>query len=347
MTKVLDKVTLWRPPKSLLLRAHERNVTALTIEDKLIIIDPGVAFWQRDLLRHFPGIDEIWLTHAHPDHCATVCNLQSQAGCKLFCSGHEKYVVQNPASFLRQEYKAAGSFKDEIFPRCLQPLASVIQHAIYGNWPPAKVDATFETLGMNRYGVQVLKLPGHTEGAVGFCLSDGDLRILLIGDLMQTRAGSEAVLAINLPRSNLDQAMSSLKTIKSMRPDILVPAHGEFLRGADAIAAAIEKVMENYQAYGDRILQFIETRQEIPSLAQIAKSVVFPWPPNYTAAFTQRRALVLAVLKSLCRQGRVSPGVKGLERVNTVLGQNESIATEGRRKHREAPKSFFVSYGLR
>ncbi|MFQ5630737.1 MAG: MBL fold metallo-hydrolase [bacterium] len=319
------KVTVWRAPRSLILGAHERNITVLKCENRTIVIDPGVHVWQRKLLTSFPSIDEIWLTHAHPDHCAVAGALQSKFGCKLLCSEHEKKIVRNPSQFFQEEYRAAGSFKDEILPRFLQPLDSFILRIIYGKWASANVDATFEELGMKQYNVEAMQLPGHTTGSIGFCLFENDRNVMVIGDLIQQRVGSEPVLSINLPRSDLDQAFSSLRKIQSMRPDILIPAHGEIIEGADVISSAIENVIQKYHAYEEKMLLSIEDWQEIPPLAYIAKKVPFTWPQSYPTSFTQKRALVFAVLKSLYHKGRLPTRLNGLEKLQSLPPQVKNI----------------------
>ena len=64
------RVSVWRAPSSGFRGAQEINVTALRLEGKTVVIDPGVERWRDDLLAVFPVIDEIWITHAHPDHAA-------------------------------------------------------------------------------------------------------------------------------------------------------------------------------------------------------------------------------------------------------------------------------------
>jgi len=291
-------------------------VTLLAIEGKKILIDPGVNWWEKDILTIFPRIDEIWLTHAHPDHAAIAGRLQSRLGCRVVCSEEDKEIIQHPGIFMEKEFEAAGQFKNDIFPRFLRPFDGFIRRIAYGKWPPARVEATFNELDKSLYGVQVIKLPGHTHGSVGFyVVSD---KVLIIGDLIQKRLG-DPVISMNLPQADLDEAFSSLEKILELNPDVIISAHGEEMRGPEHISETIQETKGKYQRYRAEVLSYLKNKKRIPSLSAIEEEVPFDWPPHYTAMFFEKRSLVLTILKSLYRSGELDPSFEGVERIKSVL----------------------------
>jgi glyoxylase-like metal-dependent hydrolase (beta-lactamase superfamily II) len=318
VSELSNQVKVWKAPEKWYRAGRERNVTCFDIEDKIILIDPGAEWWEKSLLEEFPRIDEIWLTHGHIDHVAIASKLQNSLGSRILSSEQTKKIVQNPSVFMDKEYKTAGEFKNEIFPWLLQPLDGIIKRISYGSWPPSQVDDTFENLGESLYGARLVSLPGHTKGSYGFYLDDGNTRIMVIGDLLQKRTGG-VVVSLNLPSVDLDLCLSSIQKVKEIKPDILVAGHGEIMEGAENIETLIDETSSKYNKYRKEIFNYIVKEHSISSLSKIADEVPFSWPPNYTAVFFEKRSLVLAVLKSLYKNNKLDPSLKGIEKLESVL----------------------------
>ncbi len=302
-------IKVWRAPSSEFRGAQDINVTALVREGKTLVIDPGVERWKDGLLAMFPVIDEIWITHAHPDHAALSGILQYELGASVLCSVQGKAILENPGAFLPGEFDVAGPFKGDIFPWYLRPFAKMALKFAYGPWPPAHVDETFNPEGTVRYGVTVRYLPGHTDGSVGFSLVEEGRHVLIIGDLFQQRSAGDFVLSINLPGADLDKALGSLQEMQSWEPDIIIPAHGKLMKGASFISDGIDRTISKYNRYREKVLAFLLKRGNLPSLASIANEVPFDWPESYRPGFTQKRSLVLAVLRSLHKERRLPTSI--------------------------------------
>ena len=261
------RIRVWRAPSSNFRGAQEINVTALTLEGKTIVIDPGVERWKDELLAVFPVIDGIWITHAHPDHAALSGILQDELGASILCSVQGKGILENPCIFLPSEFEAAGPLKGDIFPWYLRPFAQSALKFAYGAWPPARVDETFNPEGMVRYGVTIRYLPGHTDGSVSFSLIEEGKHVLIIGDLFQQRSVGDFVLSINLPRADLDKALHSLQEVQSWVPDMIIPAHGDLMEGADFISDGIDHTIGKYSEYREKVLAFLLKMGKLHSLA--------------------------------------------------------------------------------
>ena len=280
-------------------------MTALRLQGKTIVIDPGVKRWKKKLLAVFSKIDEVWISHAHPDHAALSKTLQIEMGCSVLSSVQAAEIIENPSSFMPGEFRAAGKLKGDIFPGFLRPFSWPVLSFAYGSWTAAMVDETFAPEGTKRFGVEIRSLPGHTDGSSCFFLFDEGRRTLIIGDLFQQRAFGEYVMSLNLPRADLDKALDSLRRMKSWKPDVIVSAHGLVMEGADSNSGAIDEAIVKYERYRDDVLAFVRGREKLPSLARIARDVPFDWPASYSPGFTHKRSLVFVVLKSLSKTGRL------------------------------------------
>lgn len=321
MTVILksEKVTVWRAKDLWYRVAQDKNIAAIILKNKIILIDPGVAWWEDKLYEIFPKVDEIWLTHGHPDHCAIAGILQGKLGCRVISSAEDKKIVENPTIFMEQEYAAAGVYKDEIFSWYLRSFDRIILRVAYGTWPPAKVDATFEELGMSNDGIQVIELPGHTPSSVGFYLEEKHRKILIVGDIFQHRTSSIPILSINLPRADLDSTFSSLRKIEKIKPDVLISGHGIVVEDPNKINKNIEITIRKYEGYINEILGYIKTENEIPKLAKLFKKVPLSYPPNSDLPFIHKRSLVFGVLKSLYRSQRIPIFIKGFEKLKSIM----------------------------
>ena len=71
----------------------------------------------------------------------------------------------------------------------------------------------------------------------------------------------------------------------------------------------IDPAISKYNGYREKVLAFLLKRGNLPSLESIASEVPFDWPESYRPGFTQKRSLVLAVLRSLHKERRLSTSI--------------------------------------
>lgn len=89
--------------------------------------------WKNDLLDVFPAINEVWITHPHPDHRALSAALQIELGCLTLCSIQANEILEKPNTFLSREYRKASGFKGDVFPWFLRPFAGASIKYAYGS----------------------------------------------------------------------------------------------------------------------------------------------------------------------------------------------------------------------
>ncbi|MDI6840642.1 MAG: MBL fold metallo-hydrolase [bacterium] len=226
-------------------------------QGKSIIVDPGItAFGNSSRLLSklnelgVQAIDEIWLTHAHPDHSQAVRFLKSKFNSKVFCHPIAKTILESPhpvQAVSNQQKESVAPllthiFKNEpkkakVIEKITESLTKLGVNSITLNWRKVKVDGIFKN-GELLNGIKVLYLPGHTPEEVGFYITNEN--ILITGDLIAH--GKHIPFAVlNMPSSDIDAAISSLKIIQGLNPKLIITGHGGVIENPKAV---IDKCIE-------------------------------------------------------------------------------------------------------
>jgi glyoxylase-like metal-dependent hydrolase (beta-lactamase superfamily II) len=206
---------------------------------KQILVDPGTNLRRPPFLFQqmkkdglvLQKIDEIWLTHAHPDHIAATWTLQKKFGFAIVSSSKAKEVLASPSplyDFIKKEQKEIDKVKKFIgfgWKWIIPPIKWLFRvHADLtarsmcgGTWKPLEITKTYEEFQSPE--IEILSLPGHTLDEVGIWVKDD--KVLITGDLI---AGGGPVL--NMPSSDLDLASESIQKIESLSPETIVCGHG-------------------------------------------------------------------------------------------------------------------------
>lgn len=160
----------------------EQNCLVLNIGERVVLLDSGMG---KDimfgdgagrLLRNLEAagiaadqVDDIVLTHAHPDHC---WGLVGDNGAPIFANA-QLYMSQTDFDFWTDE----GKLSAEGF------LPAFVQGARKNLLPYRErihfVEDGKEVLG----GVTAIATPGHTVGHISYVISSGDSSFLNVGDV--------------------------------------------------------------------------------------------------------------------------------------------------------------------
>jgi glyoxylase-like metal-dependent hydrolase (beta-lactamase superfamily II) len=162
-------------------------------------------------------VKHILITHAHPDHIGSLADIQQ-------ATGAQTYAHRRDAPFIRGEQ-----------PIPLPPPETVpFIHHLFGVGsrtlplpPPARVDHELEDgeiLDSVLPGLQVIALPGHTPGEVGFWLPDQ--RLLFCGDVLIRMMGRlrPPFLVVTV---DMAEAKRSIRKVADMDVSTLCMGHGE------------------------------------------------------------------------------------------------------------------------
>lgn len=179
------------------------NCTILGDEDagEAIVIDPGdeIGRIQKRLAEKGLKLKQILVTHGHIDHVGGALKLKRLTGAPIFMNENDLPLLQ----------------------------AMEMQAAWLGITPPETAPpddslAEGQRIGLDRFQVQVLHTPGHTQGSV--CLHFEPLKLLVAGDTLF--AGS--IGRTDLPGGNFRQIMDSIHAKLLALPDEtrVLPGHG-------------------------------------------------------------------------------------------------------------------------
>jgi len=288
------------------LRIVPSSNTTLIKGEANIIIDPGYNPLKKTgaiipLLKEagirIKNIDEIWFTHNHPDHTGLAYYLLQEKQMKIVCNPLAKKFLEwePPLRGLMETEKIDDSILQRLYPTQIKKrkrLASLVRNMVKFYGRPLSIDSHAVqvddcfTCGENRYGINVVFLPGHTPDEVGFSLGS----TLITGDLIATFSFKRPAV-LNVASSDIDDAISSLKKIMKISPELILPGHGNYKK-IDA-----KLINEIYR-------QTVELRERGISLVKNSHSFI-PYAfglqkilPFFTVRLQERLALLLIIYKS-------------------------------------------------
>jgi glyoxylase-like metal-dependent hydrolase (beta-lactamase superfamily II) len=288
------------------LRFVPSSNTTLIKGDANILIDPGYNPLKKTealepLLKEagirIKNIDEIWFTHNHPDHTGLSYYLLQEKQMKIVCNPLAKKFLEQepPLSALIEPKKIHDSILLRLYPthaKKRKRLASLVRNMVkfYGSYlsigsHAVQVDDCFSP-GENRYGINILFLPGHTPDEVGFSLGS----TLITGDLIATFSFKRPAV-LNVPSSDIDDAISSLKKIIKISPDLILPGHGNYKKIDAKLINEIHRQTIELREKGIYLVK--NSHSFIPYALGLQKIL-----PKFTLRVQERLALLLIIYKS-------------------------------------------------
>lgn len=188
----------------------------------LAVVDAGLNKASVDRLERafknsiyqFEDIRYILITHFHNDHTGGLAELQSRVDAPTYA-----HVLEAP--YIRGERPPIYAHPSE-----LKGLSRQIYRYLPQKITPARVDVEVQDEEMlNRVlpGLQVIHLPGHTPGQVGYYLNES--RILIGGDVMMSLP-----VGLRMPfRASTfawEQAKDAIRRVADMDVLVLCLGHG-------------------------------------------------------------------------------------------------------------------------
>lgn len=297
--KINDKIYFF-------LRFVPSSNTTLIKGDANVLIDPGYNPVKKTgvlgpLLKEagiqIKNIDEIWFTHNHPDHTGLAYYLLQEKQMKIVCNPlAKKFVEREPPLWgLMETEKIDDSILQRIYPtqaKKRKRLKSLVRSMVKFYGRPlsigshaVRVDDCFSP-GENRYGINVVFLPGHTPDEVGFSLGS----TLITGDLIATFSFKRPAV-LNVPSSDIDDAISSLKKITKISPELILPGHGNYKK---IDAKLINEIYHQTVDLKEKGISLVRNSHSfIPYALGLQKNL-----PFFTVRLQERLALLLIIYKS-------------------------------------------------
>ena len=184
--------------------AFQQNCSLVWDDEKnAAIIDPGGD--AQKLIKRIEELElklqAILLTHGHLDHVGAATKLKAHFGVEILGpNSQDEYWFQA----LPQQSRQFGLFEADSFT------------------PDRWLDEDGELLNLAGYQFEVLHLPGHTPGHVGFV--EHSQKVVFAGDVLF----KQSIGRTDFPGGNHEELLHSIRSKLYTLPDemIVIPGHG-------------------------------------------------------------------------------------------------------------------------
>jgi glyoxylase-like metal-dependent hydrolase (beta-lactamase superfamily II) len=290
--------------------AGSSSVTVVKGKD-LVMIDagviPGGAFDDLASRMRADDLDPrnvrmLVFTHAHWDHLNAALKVISCSGAETAAGGGEIPFIEDRRRNFAAFIPGFAEFVKEIFPFPL-PIARLLVRYAWGRQPDLTVTKGLSDGDRIDAGreIRAVELPGHTDGHMGFFVPD--VRVLVTGDLVDFE--NSAGMDLNNPRSSYESAIGSIKRAMALKPDIMIPGHGEPIVGGQRVHEMLQGALKGGIEYPAMIKAVLG---RTPLRLKEILAAAFPGTPFSMEAM--KMMLVLIVLFHLEKDGKVKRVVK-------------------------------------
>lgn len=212
-------------------------------DEKMVLIDTGhytddafkcVSERLKELGLSIKDIDEIWLTHGHPDHYGQAAKLADRSGAVVYGHPLERAnFLDNNEGQLFEEFFQKHHIPDDLTLQMIEQLKWLQQYQlpIEPEWVREGDELTSGTLS-----ARVEHTPGHAPGHVAYKTNRG---IIFGGDLLLGHISTNALINFDAEtggrNKSLLQYRESLKWIREQEAMVL-PGHGEVIEKPRMVA---------------------------------------------------------------------------------------------------------------
>ncbi len=189
----------------------EVNITVLTNGENAMLIDTAFAnqasVVKNDLMSKDITVDEIILSHYHPDHAAGATVFEDTI---LSCSVHYENNFNN---------------------------CNVIWDKEHDYRKPQQIILDNTTKKYGDFSLAFFETPGHSKCSIMTLIDD---RIAHVGDLLMSDVSGKPTLPNIGYDGSLEEHLNSLKLIKALDAEVLILSHGKHFVGKEEIDHAID-----------------------------------------------------------------------------------------------------------
>jgi len=206
------------------------SVYALRSRGRALLIDCGTALTPNAAARRSDGggggepeadglgtVEQVLLTHFHRDQCAAAAAWR-EAGAHVVVPFAERRYVEE-ADLQRAAYDVYDNYAS--FYPCFGPARDL--------WPAAHA-RDYEVLPWDPFRFEVVPLPGHTFGSVGYLFEVDGQRVLACGDLLADSGHLPAYYWAQWRYMDFQghvNLLESLDRVIGLNVDLILPGHGE------------------------------------------------------------------------------------------------------------------------
>ena len=219
-----------------------------------LVVDPSANFSFFERLAAQNIVRTVVNTHYHIDH-RSLNHLFNNA--QFLCHEKDREAILSFDNYL----KYADQNQDSSYVMWLKGIFSSLE---------INREVIHETLKDKQYlpvkglKIEVLHLPGHTPGHMGFHFQD--LNTLYISDIDLTPTGPWYA---NIS-SNIDQFIASIQKIKSIPADYYISSHGERIYEPEKFLEKLSRFEEAFEKRDNRLLETLkEEPKDLETLSKV------------------------------------------------------------------------------
>lgn len=206
--------------------AYENNCNTYLIRGEVTaLIDPGHLRHVPSLFHQMEGdgispqeVDLIIITHSHPDHFEGVGAFQDQPIKIAMSREEQRYLKENGKLFFEMMGQPMPSFRIDFYLKEGE-------------------------LRLGKETFHVYQTPGHTPGSLS--IHWPERKTLFSGDLVFYGG----IGRTDFPEGNPESIKESLERMSRLDTELLLPGHGEVVRGKEFVLQNFDFIRQNFYAY--------------------------------------------------------------------------------------------------
>lgn len=244
-------------------------------ENGWTIIDAGLnnaytaKLWEEQI--EGKEITDLFITHYHPDHFGYSGTLQQKTGARVSMSKIDAEAGFNAwtdefIGTLLGNYELSGI--PEAIGRQMMENTDTFKPLIT---PTPKVNHYFvegEKVPIGRYEYEVIRTPGHSEGMV--CFYNNEKKVLISADHILPRITPNISYWYHGDDNPLKSYLTSLKDMKKLDAQYVIPSHGKPFYGAN------ERIDEIIAHHDERLAATKKAIQNESTVYEVFKRL-FEW----------------------------------------------------------------------
>ncbi|MCH2203690.1 MAG: MBL fold metallo-hydrolase [Fuerstiella sp.] len=237
------------------------SVYVITQGDAALLIDCGTHV-SPGLLQDagIPPVERVLLTHFHRDQCAAAAAWQDQ-GAEIVVPFTERRFYEE-SDLLKASYDTWHNYD------CYYPNFGMLNDVVTEQYA-----FDYESVRWRDLEFEVVPLPGHTFGSVGYLFTCDNQRVLACGDLMSAPGKLHEYFSSQWKYMDFKghtHHLESLKTAVSLQPDLILPGHNTpFESTEDAFTSLQQPLEELYELFYARPYEWFQ-----PQFRHISDHVV-------------------------------------------------------------------------
>ena len=245
------------------------SVYAICVDDRILLIDSGTRLTSTMLKASSIGsgvVDRTLLTHFHRDQCSSASRFQAEGAQIVIPFAEQRFLEET--DLLKASYDTYDNYTS-FYPG--RGLLTDLRADLYA--------FDYESLTWCDIHFNVVPLPGHTFGSVGYQFEIDGQRILACGDLMSAPGKVRDYFWSQWRYMDFQghvNHLESLRTVSDLKLDIILPGHGEPFTPTTQAFAELQSPMETlYEMFHGSVLEYFrpEFRQLSPHVFEVVNSI--------------------------------------------------------------------------